>query len=113
MFSPSTLIPVKIIVSQTRHQLTQDVFLAFRQTESSRFETLTLDNLFSQSISLMTQRNISASVHYCIIHRFKEEIVPFHYETTLTSPTLHLPSQSLLTTDIVPPYRKTASTPSS
>lgn len=91
VFSPLSLIPVKIVVSQTLHQLTRDIFLAFRQNESSRFETLTLYNLFSQSISLMTQSNISTSVHYCIIHRFKEEIVPFHYEITLTSSTLHLP----------------------
>lgn len=74
-------------MSQTLHQITHDTFLAFRQTEKSRFETLTLYNLFSQSISLKTQNNISSSVHYCITHRFKEEIVPFHYKTPLQNHT--------------------------
>lgn len=112
MFSPLTLILVKI-VSEILHQLTQDILLPFRQTERSRFETLALYHLFSQSISLITLNNLSISVHYCIIHRSKEESVPFHDVTTLTAPTLHLPPQSSPTTDTAPTYRKTASTPSS
>lgn len=37
--------------------------------------------------------------------------MPFHYDTTITSPTLHLkPPQSLRTTDIVTTYKTMGST---
>lgn len=42
MFSPLSLIPLNIIVSQTLHQLTQDIFLAFKLKVDSKLLQCTI-----------------------------------------------------------------------